>query len=74
MEILYSTWDPYTDVIIARSDGVINFKDLIENETYSEEVVEGGKKMLLITESKDRNLSPNIQVLNKKGEVISGSS
>ena len=68
------SWDPYTDVIIARSDGRVKFKDLIENETYSEEVVEGGKKMLLITESKNRNLSPNIQVLDSKGNVISGSS
>ena len=55
-------WDPYTDVILARANGIVRFKDMIEGETYIEEAVEGGKKMMVITESKNRDLSPNIAI------------
>jgi DNA-directed RNA polymerase subunit beta' len=55
-------WDPYTDVILARRAGIIHFKDIIEGETYIEEAVESGKKMIVITESKNRDLSPHIQI------------
>ena len=44
------------------------FKDMIKGETYVEEAVEGGKKMVLITESKDRNLSPHLEIQAKKGD------
>ena len=60
-QMLFS-WDPYTDVILARDKGVVCFKDMIEGETYIEEAVEGGKKMIVITESKNRNLSPHIEI------------
>ena len=49
-------WDPYTDVILARQTGIVELKDFIENETYQVESVEGGKKQMVIVESKDRNL------------------
>ena len=42
------TWDPYTDVILARTDGKVVFKDMIKGETFVEEAVEGGKKMILV--------------------------
>ncbi|SVE17952.1 uncharacterized protein METZ01_LOCUS470806, partial [marine metagenome] len=51
-------WDPYTDVILSRTNGIVRFKDMIEGETFIEEAVEGGKKMIVITESKNRDLSP----------------
>tara|TARA_X000001036_G_scaffold97843_1_gene90701 strand:- start:2997 stop:5150 length:2154 start_codon:yes stop_codon:yes gene_type:complete len=63
-------WDPYTDVILARSDGNVIFKDMIKGETFVEEAVEGGKKMVLITESKNRNLSPHLEIQTKKGSEI----
>jgi len=55
-------WDPYTDVILARTAGVVRFRDMIEGETYIEEAVESGKKMIVITEAKNRDLSPHIQI------------
>ena len=67
-------WDPYTDVILARTSGVVTFKDMIEGETFSEEAVEGGKKMIVITESKNRNLSPNIVIENKNEDIGAGAS
>ncbi len=67
------SWDPYTDVILARDDGVVQYKDLIEDETYVKEAVEGGKKMAVVTESRNRNLSPHIDIISKSNEV-KGSS
>ncbi len=65
-------WDPYTDVILARGSGTVRFVDMIENDTYVEEAVEGGKKMKVIVESKNRNLSPHIEIIDKHGGVITG--
>jgi DNA-directed RNA polymerase subunit beta' len=60
-QVLFS-WDPYTDVILSRADGLVRFRDMIENETFVEEAVEGGKKMMVITESRNRNLNPHIEI------------
>ena len=68
-DVLFS-WDPYTDVILARSDGKVIFKDMIKGETFVEEAIEGGKKMILITESKNRNLSPHLEIQTKKGKEM----
>ena len=67
-------WDPYTDVILSRKAGVVRFKDMIEGETYMEEAVEGGKKMVVITESKNRDLSPHIEIESKSQTVGAGSA
>ena len=71
---LLFAWDPYTDVILARHDGIVAYKDLIEGETYVKEAVEGGKKMGVVTESRNRNLSPYIEILDKKGSSSSKGS
>ena len=52
-------WDPYTDIILASQSGKVNLRDFIEGETYQVEAVEGGKKQMVIIESRDRNLSPH---------------
>ena len=65
-------WDPYTDVILARRSGTVRFIDMIEGETYVEEAVEGGKKMIVIVESKNRNLSPHIEIIDDSGQAITG--
>jgi DNA-directed RNA polymerase subunit beta' len=49
-------------VILSRADGLVRFRDMIENETFVEEAVEGGKKMMVITESRNRNLNPHIEI------------
>lgn len=66
-------WDPYTDVILARHTGNIRFVDMIEGETFQIETVEGGKKQSVIIESKNRRLSPHIEItIGKKNTVTSG--
>jgi DNA-directed RNA polymerase subunit beta' len=67
-------WDPYTDVILARQTGLVELKDFIENETYQVESVEGGKKQMVIVESKDRNLSPHVEIIDKDGSILAGGT
>jgi len=67
-------WDPYTDVILARTAGTIHFRDMIEGETYIEEAVESGKKMIVITESKNRDLSPHIHIEGSGKDDSSGGA
>ena len=74
--ILFS-WDPYTDLILARQSGYISMKDFIEGDTYHEEAVEGGKKQKVVTESKNRRLSPQIEIYSKskkQGDLLSGGT
>ena len=65
-------WDPYTDIILARHDGFVNLKDFIEGDTYQIEAVEGGKKQMVVVESKDRQLSPQVEIQDKDGNVMAG--
>ena len=67
-------WDPYTDIILARHDGVVNLKDFIEGDTYQIEAVEGGKKQMVVIESKNRQLSPQVEIQDKKGNVMAGGT
>ncbi|HKJ66589.1 MAG TPA: DNA-directed RNA polymerase subunit beta', partial [bacterium] len=64
------TWDPYSDVILARKSGHVRFVDLIDDVTYSEETDELGRKQTTIVESKDRSLSPRIEIVDDSGKTI----
>jgi DNA-directed RNA polymerase subunit beta' len=62
-------WDPYSDTILANTDGKVKFVDIKENETYREEVDEvTGQRQMVIIESKNRDLSPHIIVQDKSGK------
>lgn len=67
-------WDPYTDIILARKTGYVELKDFHENETFQVEAVEGGKKQKVVIESKDRRLSPHIEITDKDGNVLAGGT
>ena len=45
---------------------------MIDGETYVEEAIDDGRKMVVITESKNRNLSPHIEIETKKGDSAIG--
>ncbi len=68
------TWDPYTDVILARQSGQVHFMDMIEGETFQEEAVEGGKKQLVTIESKNRRLAPHLDIVDAKGNTLAGGT
>ena len=67
-------WDPYTDVILARQSGIISTKDFIEGDTYQVEAVEGGKKRMVIIEAKNRSLSPRVEIIDTKGDILAGGT
>lgn len=71
-DIIYEA-DPFNAVIIAEEGGKIKFEDLIENVTYKLEYdsnVAAGHHEQIIIESKDKNLSPSVSILDSKGEVL----
>ena len=68
------TWDPYTDVILARQSGKVRFMDMLEGETFQEEAVEGGKKQLVTIESKNRRLAPHLDIIDAEGNTLAGGT
>ena len=72
-QILF-TWDPYTDFILARNSGIVDFVDMVESETYHEVAVEGGKKQLVTIESKNRRLAPHLDIVDKDKNIISSGT
>jgi len=64
-------WDPYTASIISTTGGTIKFQDIVENVTYREELDETtGMRQRVIIETRSRNLSPTIQVIEDKTKEV----
>ncbi|MFQ5583887.1 MAG: DNA-directed RNA polymerase subunit beta', partial [Calditrichia bacterium] len=64
-------WDPYSSVILTEVSGTVKYVDLIENVTSHEEIDEHTlQKQRVVIESRNKNLSPYIAILDKKGEEI----
>lgn len=64
-------WDPYSSVIVADKSGVIEYKDIIENTTYRQELDEQtGRKQRVVIESKNKNLNPHIYINDEKDERL----
>ena len=74
LKLLLFQWDPYTDIILARETGIVKLKDFVEGETFSVESVETGKKQIVVIEARDRKLSPHLEIVDKKGEIVAGST
>jgi DNA-directed RNA polymerase subunit beta' len=69
-DILFE-WDPYSTVILAEKAGVVKFADIVENVTAREELDEQTlQKQRVIIESRNKNLSPHIKVVNTDGEEL----
>ncbi len=68
-------WDPYSNTIIAEKDGVVNFNDLIENVSYTEEVdsMTGivSRKVTNWKTSTKKALKPAVTLVDASGNVIS---
>ncbi len=68
-EVLAS-WDPYNSVRLSEVGGTVSFQDIVEGTTYREESDEQtGYKEKVITESRERTLTPAILVTTKDGDV-----
>ena len=68
-------WDPYSNTIIAEKDGVVQFKDLVENVSVQEEVdsMTGiiSHKVINWKANTKKPLSPAITLVDEKGNVVS---
>jgi len=64
-------WDPYSDTILSNTNGKVKFVDIEENVTYREEVDEAtGQRQLVVIESKNRDLSPHIMIVDDADEKL----
>ena len=65
-------WDPYITGILAFHSGRLEFVDIIENVTYREEADEAtGLRQRVIIESRNRNLSPQVRIVDEEGKELS---
>ena len=64
-------YDPYNAVIISEYAGKIGFEGLVDGKTYREESDEQtGFKEKVITESREKNLNPIVQILDSKNVEV----
>jgi DNA-directed RNA polymerase subunit beta' len=62
------TWDPYTNPIITDTEGVVKFVDLVEDESFAEELDElTGLRQRVVIEDREKKLHPHIEVWTTKG-------
>jgi DNA-directed RNA polymerase subunit beta' len=61
-ELLFS-WDPYSEPIVADGEGIVEFQDIVEEETVREELDEStGRRQLTIIEDREKKLHPQINI------------
>ncbi len=61
------SWDPYNNVIVAETDGVLKFENVIEGITYREEADEQtGHREKVVIETRDKTKIPSIIVEGKE--------
>ena len=64
-------WDPFNAVIVSEVGGHIQYRNLVENVTYRNEVDEQtGNSEKIIIESRDRNVVPEADIVDIDGNVL----
>ncbi|MBD3288540.1 DNA-directed RNA polymerase subunit beta', partial [candidate division KSB1 bacterium] len=64
-------WDPYAASIVTTQSGTVKFVDIKENLTYRDELDEAtGMRQRVIIETRSRNLSPQIIIVDDNGKDI----
>ncbi len=60
-------WDPYNALIFSEIDGKVEYKDIIDGVTFTEDTdAQTGHREKVITDSKDRSLVPTLVVKGDK--------
>jgi DNA-directed RNA polymerase subunit beta' len=63
-------WDPYNALIFSEIDGTVEYKDIIDGVTSTDDTdAQTGHREKVITDSKDRSLVPTLVVKGKKDIV-----
>jgi DNA-directed RNA polymerase subunit beta' len=68
-KVLFS-WDPYADPMIATKKGEVQFVDIEPGRTLKEETDDKGRKQSVISEDLQKDLYPEIKILNPDGRVL----
>jgi len=64
-------WDPFNAVIVTQVVGKAVFKDMVEGQTYKAELDNTtGLSDIIITDSKDRTLAPQCEIVDENGNVL----
>src|SRR5262249_429823 len=67
---IFVEWDPYSSVILTDESGTVEFKDIQFGLTVNEEVDEvSGRRGLVIVDSPDEKMQPQILVRDKDGKI-----
>ena len=62
-------WDPYSEPIVADNKGVLNYVDIVDEQTVREELDEStGRRQMTIIEDRDKKLHPTIQIRASKAK------
>ncbi len=65
-------WDPFSTSILSNHDGAVKYADLKEGVTFREELDETtGLKHRVIIETRNRNLSPQIYIVDNRNKKLS---
>ena len=68
---LICEWDPFNAVIVSESTGHVRYNNLIEGETFRQEIDEtSGNSEKIIIESKDRTKVPEAQLFDSNGQLV----
>ncbi|HVZ49989.1 MAG TPA: DNA-directed RNA polymerase subunit beta', partial [Gemmatimonadaceae bacterium] len=66
-QVVFS-WDPYTNPIIADVAGEVRFVDLVEDESFAEELDElTGLRQRVVIDDREKKLHPHIEIWQTKG-------
>ncbi|MBP7866052.1 MAG: DNA-directed RNA polymerase subunit beta' [Acidobacteria bacterium] len=64
-------WDPFSTVLLTEASGTVRFKDILPDETVKEEKDEVSlKSTMVIIDSSDEKLQPQIEILDDEGKVL----
>ncbi len=67
-------WDPYNALIFSEIDGTLEYKDIIEGVTFTDDTdAQTGHREKVIVDSKDRTLVPTL-VVKGKGDILREST
>ena len=64
------SWDPYADPMIATKKGEVQFVDIELGRTMKSETDEKGRMQRVISEDLQKDLYPEIKILNPDGRVL----
>ncbi|MCR5361842.1 MAG: DNA-directed RNA polymerase subunit beta' [Bacteroidales bacterium] len=68
---IIAEWDPFNAVIVAEQQGMVQFENVIEGDTYKVEADDAtGLEDKIVIESKDRTKAPMVHIVDEAGDTL----